>query len=265
MFNLKIGKNSILNEVEDYNFTARTEDETGVCIEVNDNGLEVALDDSDWSEFMSSNGAEFLNNDDEAYYYKVGDNLVSIPVDSVSDDNCDVFLDINNVNVCSIDHLALSKKSKNKGDFDMKIYCNLKLKGIDNEMDFNKNFTGFNRILNLDDIHFVVPNPKESGEDYVNVHLDFDDMDGHFVDGEFIVRLKGLADTWNELNLEDGLNKDDITIELLKKGSLENYVMFFNKDNGEVFTDITITKIGYMNEENQEICFQIDKDAVNEA
>ena len=115
-----------------------------------------------------------------------------------------------------------------------------------------------NAILKLDDIHFLVPDTKWADEEYRNVHLDFNYIAGYFLDGEYIVKLRGLADTWNDLNLEDGLSKEDITVELLERGYLENYIMFFTKDNGEIFTDISITKIGYLD-------FKIDEYAVNEA
>lgn len=147
----------------------------------------------------------------------------------------------------------------------MKLYCNLKLKGIENESDFNSRFTGINKIVNLDDIHFVVPNTKNSNEDYVNIHLDFEDIDSSFIDGEVVLRLKGLADTWNDLNKEDGIEKEDITLELLQTGSLENYVMFFDEDNGDVFKDIIVTAIGYVNESGQAVRFNIDECAANEA
>lgn len=265
MLNLRIGVNSILEEVENYNFTAQKEGNTGICIEVNNKGSEVVLDDSDWSEFMNENRAEFLSNNEKAYYYKMGDKLLLIPIDSVSDDESDVYLDVNNIEVCLESDLAIVSKLKNLGEYNIKLYCNLKLEGIETVMDFNKNFTGLNTIVNLDDIHFTVPNPKDVDGDDINVHLDFNEIDVHFVDGEVLLRLKGLADTWNDLNLEEGLSKDDITIDLLKKGTLENYVMSFNKDNGEIFTDITVTKIGCLDEENNEIYFKIDKYAVNEA
>ena len=148
----------------------------------------------------------------------------------------------------------------------MKIYCNLKLKGISTEEDFNDNFSGTNRILNLDDIHFMVPKLNVNVDDFVDVHLDFNEIDGHFSGNEYIVRFKGLADTWNELNFEESnIEKEDITIELLESGYIENYVLFFNKDNGERFTDIEITKIGYIDEFNNEKDFHISNYAINEA
>ena len=55
--NLTVGKVSILDYIEDFNNEALEENEPGVCIEVNDEGLEVALDDEDWSRFMASNNA----------------------------------------------------------------------------------------------------------------------------------------------------------------------------------------------------------------
>lgn len=265
MFDLRIGDSSILKYVEDYNATAIKNEDTGVCIEVNDKGLDVVLDDSDWSEFMKENGASFVGVENNTYYYhyKSGSKLLLIPIDSVSEDGCDVYLNVNNVKILA-NNVAPSNL-RDSIDSDMTIYCNLKLEGIDTVEEFNKTFTGLNAVLNLDDIHFVVPDDNWGEDGYRNVHLDFDCISGYFIDGEYIVKLKGLSDTWNELNLEDGLSKEDITIKLLERGYLDNYVMFFNKDNGETFTDISITKIGYLDEDRKAVYFKIDKYAVNEA
>lgn len=100
MLNLKEGCNSILESVKDYNIAAINEGESGVCLEFNEKGLEVALDDSDWSNFMIDNGAKFLKNDNDFYYYEMDGKLLRIPIDSVSDDDCDIYLDINNIEVC---------------------------------------------------------------------------------------------------------------------------------------------------------------------
>lgn len=102
MFNLKIGNNSILEYINDYNAKAEKEGYMGVSIEINDIGLEIALDDSDWSEFMSSNGAKFSGSDNKNYYYEIGDKVLFIPIDCTSFDGSDVYLDVNNVEVCSI-------------------------------------------------------------------------------------------------------------------------------------------------------------------
>ena len=100
--NLTVGKVSILDYIEDFNNEALKENESGVCIEVNDEGLEVALDDDDWSIFMSSNNAKFVEVKDNAYYYKCGDKMIIIPIAFVSEDECDAYLDVNNVLVASV-------------------------------------------------------------------------------------------------------------------------------------------------------------------
>lgn len=100
--NLTVGKVSILDYIEDFNNEALKENESGVCIEVNDEGLEVALDDDDWSIFMNSNNAKFVEVKDNAYYYKCGDKMIIIPIAFVSEDECDTYLDVNNVLVASV-------------------------------------------------------------------------------------------------------------------------------------------------------------------
>lgn len=102
MFNLKVGTNSILEYINDYNSEAEEKGYMGVSIEINDMGLEIALDDSDWSEFMSSNGAKFLSANNREYCYEIGDKVLFIPIDCISFDGSDIYLDINNVEVCSI-------------------------------------------------------------------------------------------------------------------------------------------------------------------
>lgn len=265
MFDLRIGDNSILKYVEDYNATAIKNEDTGVCIEVNDEGLDVVLDDSDWSEFMKENGMSFLGVENNTYYYhyKSGGKLLLIPIDSVSEDGCDVYLNVNDIEVLA-NNVAPDDLRDSIGS-DMTIYCNLKLEGIDTVEEFNNTFSGINAVLNLDDVHFIVPDDNWGEDGYRNVHLDFDCISGYFINGEYVVKLKGLSDTWNELNLEDGLSKEDITIKLLETGYLENYVMFFNKDSGGIFTDIYVNKIGYLDEDRKAVYFKIDKYAVNEA
>lgn len=100
--NLTVGKVSILDYIEDFNNEALEENEPGVCIEVNDEGLEVALDDEDWSRFMASNNAEFLEVKDNSYHYKCGNKILLIPIDSISEDGCDTYLDVNNIEIASV-------------------------------------------------------------------------------------------------------------------------------------------------------------------
>lgn len=147
----------------------------------------------------------------------------------------------------------------------MRIYCNLKLKGISTSKDFDSTFSGFNRLLHLDDIHFVVPNPKNEEEE-ISIHTDFDMIDGSFEGDKYITRFKVLADTWNDLNLqESNIQKEDITPELLLKGYIENFVMFFVKDNKERFTDISIDAIAIRNAQGEIKHLKVNKDAINEA
>lgn len=99
MKNLELGNQSILNYVEDFNESLLKEDETGVCIEIGQDGLDMVLDDGDWSYFMSMNGAKFIGNDSTTYYYEIEDKFLIIPIAEISDDECDIYLDVNNVEV----------------------------------------------------------------------------------------------------------------------------------------------------------------------
>lgn len=146
----------------------------------------------------------------------------------------------------------------------MILYCTLELKGINTKEQFNKICTGTNQILCLDDIHFVVPDPYDK-QQQVNIHLDFNIIDGCFENEKYIVRFKELADTWIELNeKESNITREDITIDLLAKGYVENYVMYFEMDNGDTFVDIKINNIGYYDNHNY-YELNIDSDAINEA
>lgn len=99
MFNLEVGNSSILEYINDYNAMAEEKGYMGVSIEINDVDSEIALDDSDWSEFMSSNGAKFISCDDKNYCYKIGDKVLFIPIYCTSFDGCDIYLDVNDVKV----------------------------------------------------------------------------------------------------------------------------------------------------------------------
>lgn len=146
----------------------------------------------------------------------------------------------------------------------MVLYCTLELKGINSKEQFKQICTGTNQILRLDDIHFIVPNPHDKQQE-VDIHLDFNIIDGHFENGKYIVRFKELADTWIELTeKESNIKREDITIDLLSKGYVENYVMFFDMDNGNIFTDIKINSIGYYDNHNY-YELKINSDAINEA
>lgn len=141
----------------------------------------------------------------------------------------------------------------------MKIYCQLKLHGIETREDFENNFSGFNAILNLDDINFF---NYEKGK---YIHLDFDCVDGYFNEGIYTVRFKDLAETWDDLNFEDsGIEYEDITTDLLEKSEVENYRLFFNKDDGDVFSDIKLIRIGYMDEYGEIRDLKISDTAINE-
>ena len=91
MKNLSLGRHSILEYIENFNKSMLEEDETGVCIENNEGGLDVALDDGDWSYFMSLNKCKYIGSDNEKF--------LIIPIAEESEDGCDTYLDINNVEV----------------------------------------------------------------------------------------------------------------------------------------------------------------------
>lgn len=146
----------------------------------------------------------------------------------------------------------------------MKLYANLKLKGIQNSEDFKTKFKG---CFLLDDIHFNVPS-KDDPNEIVSAHLDFNILDFYFNNEsqEVILRMKELADTWTELNEEESnLKYEDITIELLEKGYLENYIISIQNMDDSYFTDIAITKIGYLDDNLNPVLFKISPEAINEA
>jgi hypothetical protein len=136
----------------------------------------------------------------------------------------------------------------------MKLYSVIE---INNKNDIEK----INGVLSLDDIHFIIPKKDED----ISIHLDFDDIDGRLIGSRYFVRFKNIADTWTDLNLESNIKKEDITIDLLEKGYVENYIMFFTKENGEKITDITVKEIGYMDDNFDFIPFVIQQYAINEA
>lgn len=136
----------------------------------------------------------------------------------------------------------------------MRLYCTLVLNNLESSQDIKN-------VLHLDDIHFSVLNKDN---ELISIHLDFDFIDGYFEGNKYIARFKELADTWNDLNLESGIKKEDVTTELLSKGVVENYVMSFTKNDGEVIKDITMTEIGYIDNNNQCVCLKINENAINE-
>lgn len=146
----------------------------------------------------------------------------------------------------------------------MKLYTNLKLKGIETSEDFVKQTKG---CFLLDDIHFKVP-CKNNSEKLVDAHLDFNILDFFFDNDskEVILRMKELANTWDDLNEEDSdLKHEDITIELLEQGYLDNYIISIQNLDDSYFTDITITKIGYLDDMGNPVLLKISPEAVNEA
>lgn len=145
----------------------------------------------------------------------------------------------------------------------MKLYADLKLKGINTSEEFE---TTFKNIFNLDDIHFNVP--SKDGKDLVPLHLDFENIEWYFNNKERVLTiiLKTLAETWVNLNLdEDSYDNSEITTELLKKGFVENYVLFLERKDGTMFTDIKIERIGYMDNDDKPVLFKISDEAINEA
>lgn len=145
----------------------------------------------------------------------------------------------------------------------MKLYADLKLKGINTSEEFE---TTFKNIFNLDDIHFNVPSKDGCG--LVSLHLDFENIEWYFNDKERVltINLKTLAETWVNLNLdEDSYDNSEITTELLKKGFVENYVLFLERKDGTMFTDIKIERIGYMDNNDKPVLFKISDEAINEA
>lgn len=145
----------------------------------------------------------------------------------------------------------------------MKLYADLKLKGINTNEEFE---TNFKNIFNLDDIHFTVP--SKDGKDLVPLHLDFDEIAWYFDDKESVLTiiLNSLAETWVDLNLkEDSYDNSEITTELLEKGFVENYVLFLERKDGTMFTDIKIERIGYMDNDDKSVLFKISDEAINEA
>lgn len=95
--NLTVRNKSILDDIKYFNNKALEEGESGVCIELDDNYNAVALDDEDWSNFMKSCNAKFIEVKDDAYYYRCGYKMMVIPIASVSEDGYDTYLDINNI------------------------------------------------------------------------------------------------------------------------------------------------------------------------
>ena len=145
----------------------------------------------------------------------------------------------------------------------MKLYADLKLKGINTSEEFE---TTFKNIFNLDDIHFNVP--SKAGKDLVPLHLDFENIEWYFNNKERVltITLKTLAETWVDLNLEeDSYDNSEITTELLEKGFVENYVLFLERKDGTMFTDIKIERIGYMDNNDKPVLFKISDEAINEA
>lgn len=145
----------------------------------------------------------------------------------------------------------------------MKIYADLKINGVKTSEEFKSKFKN---IFKLDDIQFYVPSKK--GTELVPLHLDFNEISWYFKDKEgFLqINLKSLADTWVDLNLEENsYTNSEISLELLQKGYVENYVLFLEKQDGNIFTDITIQNIGYLNNNNIPILFKISSEAINEA
>ena len=148
----------------------------------------------------------------------------------------------------------------------MNIFADLKLKGIETDEDFRREIGEYTNFR-LDDLHFNVP--AKVGEEIVSLHLDFNEIQYYFDDNRkvFVARFIEVAETWNDLNLEEenGYDMEEVTVELLKKGWLENYVLFFVKKDESMFTDIEIAKIGYLNENMEQVLFEIGEEAINEA
>lgn len=139
----------------------------------------------------------------------------------------------------------------------------LKVKNIDSWAEYESKLEN---TFNLDDLHFKVP--AKTGEDMVSLHLDFNDLQWYYDDVKNVlsVQLKELAETWTNLNMEEeSYDNSEISVELLKKGYLENYVLFINQKDGSVFTDIEVKRIGYFNENNEVVLLKISEEAVNEA
>lgn len=139
---------------------------------------------------------------------------------------------------------------------------------IDSDFKTQEELDGILKHLYVDDIVFSV-NDK-------NIHLDFSKFGYIISEGKLIVKVSELGTNWDDLNKDEGISCDEINVELLSKGYINNYVIlseinkeYISKYDKEKFTSdglykgFKLLEIGYCGVDNEKILFKIDKNAQN--